>query len=676
MSSLIKINTALVKANASIQVANKLLTIANNIPELIPYRKGNKWGFCDRSKKIVIECIYSWVAFFIEEFAAVELNGKYGFINKSGKEVIVPNYDSVKDFSDGTACVKMNGKWHYIDTSGENIFSGAYELADSFTKGVAVVKVNGKHGIINKCGEKLLDCIYDYIDGVSQEISCIKTDGKYGFFNSHNGVFIPCQFEYACSFSEGFAMVKANIEQKTNYWKSLERLGLIDSNSTDKIINFIKRYSQTNSPDNFKCGFINEKGELFIECRYDDAGNFQNGYARVKIQDKWGYIDKTGKQIVPCTYENAYDFSCSYAMIKNNGKYGFINEQGDLKVPCIYEDAESFSAGFARVKIDDKWNFITKKGEELLVEFDFIHDFSDGVAIVELNGMMGSIDNTGNLKIPCIYPELNDFENGLAYATVPYNYDLGYVDKNGNEYWQDGTSMDIANVPLQIVENWKDEIEMVFVEGGTFQMGFAGSKYYNGDFIHRVTLNDFYIGKYEITQAQWKAVMGANPSLQNDSDSPVGRVSWEEVQEFIRRLNAHSGKNYRLPTEAEWEYAARGGNKTRGYKYAGSDNLNDVAWYGKDANFEPQPVGRKQPNELGIYDMSGNVWEWCNDWYDDNYYANSPSLDPKGPSTGEQRVIRGGGWHVNLTNCEVAFRNKRKPDTRYSLIGFRLASST
>jgi formylglycine-generating enzyme required for sulfatase activity len=217
-------------------------------------------------------------------------------------------------------------------------------------------------------------------------------------------------------------------------------------------------------------------------------------------------------------------------------------------------------------------------------------------------------------------------------------------------------------------------ISMVFVQGGTFTMGCTseqGSDCYDDENpAHRVTVSSFNIGKYEVTQAQWKAVMGSNPSNFKGDNLPVERVSWNEVQEFIRKLNAKTGKKYRLPTEAEWEYAARGGNKSKGYKYSGSSNINDVAWFDGNSGSTRHTVGTKLPNELGIYDMSGNVYEWCSDWKGD--YSASAQQDPTGVSSGSNRVNRGGSWCSGAQFCRVAYRYSYSPGYSSNNLGFRL----
>jgi formylglycine-generating enzyme required for sulfatase activity len=222
------------------------------------------------------------------------------------------------------------------------------------------------------------------------------------------------------------------------------------------------------------------------------------------------------------------------------------------------------------------------------------------------------------------------------------------------------------------------DIQMVFVRGGTFTMGCTSEQGSDCDSdekpTHKVTVSDFYIGKYEVTQAQWKAVMGSNPSYYKGDNLPVENVSWNDVQEFIRKLNAKTGENYRLPTEAEWEYAARGGASSRGYKYSGSNNVGEVAWYGDNSGSKTHTVGQKRANELGIYDMSGNVWEWCRDWY--GSYSSSAQQNPTGAYSGSYRVARGGSWDYYAQSVRVPNRGINTPGDRSRGIGFRLVRSS
>lgn len=219
------------------------------------------------------------------------------------------------------------------------------------------------------------------------------------------------------------------------------------------------------------------------------------------------------------------------------------------------------------------------------------------------------------------------------------------------------------------------QFTMVAVKGGTFTMGATSEQGSDAlDFekpAHQVTLSDYYIGQTEVTQSLWKAVMGSNPSNYKGDNLPVEQVSWDECQVFIQKLNQLTGKQFRLPTEAEWEYAARGGRKSRGYKYAGGNDIGLVAWYKGNSGNETHPVATKQANELGIYDMSGNVWEWCSDWYGD--YQSSSQSDPQGPSSGFFRVSRGGSYYCNAGICRVSYRCNCAPVGRYCDLGLRLS---
>ena len=224
---------------------------------------------------------------------------------------------------------------------------------------------------------------------------------------------------------------------------------------------------------------------------------------------------------------------------------------------------------------------------------------------------------------------------------------------------------------------------MIAVEGGTFKMGAQSSDYGGDNYdtvayskespVHDVTLSSYYIGETEVTQELWEAVMGSTPYYSSYPQRPVERVSWNDCQEFITKLNELTGENFRLPTEAEWEYAARGGNKSQGYKYSGSNTIGDVAWYDDNSSSTAHYVKTKQANELGIYDMSGNVFEWCQDWY--GSYSSGSQTNPIGPSSGSSRVSRGGSWNIIASDCRVSYRNYYYPDDTYYGLGLRLSLS-
>ncbi len=251
--------------------------------------------------------------------------------------------------------------------------------------------------------------------------------------------------------------------------------------------------------------------------------------------------------------------------------------------------------------------------------------------------------------------------------------------------------------------NESSQIPMVKVQGGSFDMG-SDDESADRKPAHTVNLKDFSLGTYEVTQEQWTAVMGSNPSLRKCEECPVTNVSWTDIQQFIEKLNSQTGKHYRLPTEAEWEYAARGGAKEElvkdhsyvarggvneflnahpgqrvpekdktGKKYSGKRLPQDVAWYEGNSKGRVHAIGRKKPNELGIFDMSGNVEEWCSDWYVGNYGSKNTIDNPKGPATGNAHVIRGGSWNSITDEIVVTYRAAYLPDTRSTELGFRLA---
>ena len=317
---------------------------------------------------------------------------------------------------------------------------------------------------------------------------------------------------------------------------------------------------------------------------------------------------------------------------------------------------------------------------------------SDGNGTVTARGICWSIsqnptieDNktndgsgTGSFasQIPDLVPNTQYYVR--AYATNEVGTSYGEVKSfvtlsgDGDGDWGTNQTFNVNGVSFT----------MIAVEGGTFKMGaqssdLSGDNYDSDAFsyespVHSVTLSSYYIGETEVTQELWEAVMGSNPSYYSGyPQRPVESVSWNDCQEFITKLNNLTGRNFRLPTEAEWEYAARGGNKSKGYKYSGSNTIGDVAWYDDNSGSKTHDVKAKAANELGIYDMSGNVWEWCQDLYGD--YSSGSQTNPTGPSSGSYRVLRGGSWHLSARNCRVSHRDSYYPGDGSSNFGLRLA---
>ncbi len=227
--------------------------------------------------------------------------------------------------------------------------------------------------------------------------------------------------------------------------------------------------------------------------------------------------------------------------------------------------------------------------------------------------------------------------------------------------------------PQTWTETQFTDMELVWIDGGCFDMGDSlGEGWPDEQPVHEVCVDGFYMGKHQVTQKQWIQIMGRNPSrFQKGGDYPVENVSWHDAQTFIRKLNRKTGRNFRLPTEAEWEYAASSGGQNE--KYAGGDDVESVAWCGLEESGQmTHPVGSKKCNGFDLYDMSGNVWEWCSDWYDKTYYEDSPPDNPQGPVQGSKRVKRGGGWSNFCQNVRICMRGSEAPELKGASLGFRL----
>ena len=302
----------------------------------------------------------------------------------------------------------------------------------------------------------------------------------------------------------------------------------------------------------------------------------------------------------------------------------------------------------------------------------------DNVSIrAKLAPLRGDVNGDGNVNITDVTDLIDYLLSGNTSAV-----NLVAADVNGDNNVNITDVTDLIDYLLSGA--WLDEtiitvngvsFKMIYVEAGTFTMGATpeqGPAYDQEKPAHPVALSSYWIGQTEVTQALWKAVMGSNPSHFNTNlQCPVEVVSWDNCQTFISRLNQLTGMKFRIPTEAEWEYAARGGKNSRGYKYAGSNTLDNVAWYNENADDMTHPVAQKAPNELGLYDMSGNVWEWCQDWF--GSYSGEAQINPTGPASGTERVMRGGSWNAPFGGCRLSVREEFEPSLASNFFGLRLA---
>ena len=396
---------------------------------------------------------------------------------------------------------------------------------------------------------------------------------------------------------------------------------------------------------------------------------------------------------------------------------------------------------FCKLYIDGKDMGTTPKSiaeiligqHEIKLAKDGYADYTETVTITkgDRKQVKATLSNGKEIQFTCNVPnaqlEIDGQKVGSATGTYHLTYGNHSLKVTATDYQDYTYTLNVSqsgsrshSITMQAMR--KDEetftvngvsFTMKLVEGGTFQMGATSEQGSEADSdeepVHNVTLSSYYMGETEVTQALWKAVMGNNPSNFKGDNLPVEQVSWNDCQEFIRKLNQKTGKNFRLPTEAEWEYAARGGAKTSLYNGENiiirgknnSPNLDALAWYGgncgrnytrgegcdvsngydisgwdekqySDSKGGTHPVKKKQPNAYGLYDMLGNVWEWCNDWYGSDYYGKSSSVNPQGPSSGSNRVLRGGSWNNRARNCRVSYRSYN-PGNKRNNYGFRLA---
>lgn len=392
----IKPNTILTTEKNS--QADKSEPIIENL-YLIPYREGDKWGFCDKNKNLIIDTKYKWVHSFSEDFAAVQLKDKYGFIDKTGRVVIPFKYAYISGFTEGFAEVKTewgDAGYSFIDKTGKEITSRKYHSVKSFSEGLAIVIIDDKYGFIDKTGSEI----------VSPKYRNIK------------------------NFSEGLAAIRSN-----NWGIGLiEKIGLID-----KIDGYYR--------------FIDKTGKSVFPLKYDFASSFSEGLAFVKLKDKSSFIDKTGKETISLKYDWAYPFSEGLARVELNKKHGFINKKGREVIPLKYNYTNkyeiaklyyellplSFSEGLAPVKLNGKWGYINKTGKEITAfKYDDAKSFFEGLAGVELNGKWGFIDKMGKEVISLKYQSVSSFSQGLSIVNNEYGCKKPtfYIGKDGTEYYE------------------------------------------------------------------------------------------------------------------------------------------------------------------------------------------------------------------------------------------------
>lgn len=387
-------------------------------------------------------------------------------------------------------------------------------------------------------------------------------------------------------------------------------------------------------------------------------------------QSELTFSPEESEQVVNITSDANWNFEYSAEWL--------LVRQQQNRIRVIVDANTSAAQRFDVIKITANGSVqseikVTQNGTEISVDNTSISADSKGetISIPIQSNVQWSFDNE------------NEWYNaqksdGKLELAIDRNYSM--VERTGTITIRSGEVSQIITI-TQSGCQWFESFEMIDVEAGTFYMGaqkatsdgqnYDASAYQIESPVHEVSVNAYSIGKFEVTQAQWMAAMGRNPSTNQGENLPVESVTWDEIQEFITLLNEESGLNYRLPTEAEWEFAAKGGNKSDGFKYSGNSVLGACGWYYSNSEANTHEVGCKEANELGIYDMSGNVREWCNDWF--AYYSSSGIENPQGPSSGSVKVNRGGSWTTPGVNCRNTYRHTDSPSDSAQDLGFRLA---
>ncbi len=527
----------------------------------------------------------------------------------------------------------------------------------------------------------------ELVDGFKKKF--MKEARLIATFNSAHIIKIYDVFEengtayYVMEFLEGKNMAEVLKEQGT----------LSEKASVDYIIQVANALKEVHSkkllhldvkPANV---MLNKNGEAIlidfgISKHYDEAGSqtssglvgLSDGFAPIEQYKKGGIASFSPATDIYSLGATLYKFLTGETPphasdVFDDGLPG-LPETISLSLRTAVKKAMSPSRKDRPQSIDEFLAILSQVEEKVPAEVD-------GITLVSpvASAVISGLDSVGSNKVSNLVDTNVDIHNGVSdesSTSLLEDEKTQIIDEQRSDGKKSGES--VFNVKGV-------EFKMVEVEGGSFEMGLKG-KWFMGSSdnpVHKVNLDNYKIAETVVTQELWLAVMGSNPSVfKGNLQRPVENVSYYDCVEFLNRLNGlaadmlPNGLKFRFPTEAEWEFAARGGNLSKGFRFSGSNNLFDVACCKNGRQTSTSPVKSKSPNELGIYDMSGNVWEWCSDWYGCRYYKSSPKSNPQGPSLGSSKVLRGGSWCSNVENCNVAYRNGSNPGLK-NYFGLRLA---
>lgn len=634
-----------------------------------PVEKNGKWGYVDKTGREVIPCQYEDAFSFKEGLGLVKKNGKMGYVDKTGQEVISCQYDACGAFCEGLAWVLKNGKSGYIDKAGREVVPCQYESASDFSEGLGLVEKNGKSGYVDKTGREVVPCQYDGGDSFCEDFAIVLKNGKMGYVDKTGREVIHCQYDACGAFSEGLANVLKNGKQ----------------------------------------GYVDKTGREVIPCQYESAFAFSEGLAAVSKNYKMRYIDKTGREVIYCS-NMCYSFLGGLGRIRKKGKWGYIDKTGQEVVPCLYDPDEKFICFSEEcvLAIDcngDTYIYRTngQKKKALYNYTEIIHGFKEGLACVKRDGKLGFIDKTGREVISCRFDEdgADCFNEG--YAVVKLNGKWGYLRnteykaeleaiRKAEEETQRKAAEEEAsrketeakaeeeirhevaaeektdiNMGLKSVEENKqqdvqDQECSAIVNTDTPETivdGIIDNMVGGFENVNIFSKNDKYkVCKYLVTQHEWEIIMGSNPSFEKSPNYPVVDITYQEAEDFVRRVNtiaSKKGYEFMIP-KSDWQWLGYQKKCAEAFKHLDKPILkagvSAFVWHELSSGGHLHDVG-KLKSTCGIYDACGLVYEMCQTKKYNSYHY--------------------GAFNKSIDHC---FGNKSSElmyvDLRYDNLGLRL----